>query len=233
MDSGFDWFAGGVIISCQAPLGSPLRDPYVMTALARAAEKAGAAGIRAEGQLDIRAIVANVSVPVIGIRKQTYPGTDVFITATCRDVDLVADSGAQLVAMDGTARARAHGEKLQQVIAHAHQRGLLVMADLASVDDAQFAIDSGADSIATTLISASFADLRHGGPNVNAIAELRNAFPNESIVAEGRYASAADVRLAFDMGATSVVVGTAITNAYSLARDLIEGVQDESRARES
>jgi N-acylglucosamine-6-phosphate 2-epimerase len=225
MDSGFDWFSGGVVISCQAPLGSPLRDPYVMTALARSAEKAGASGIRAEGNLDIRAIVAAVSIPVIGIRKQTYPGTEVFITATQRDVDLIADAGAQLIAMDGTSRARAGGEKLSDVVAHAHDRGLLVMADLAAIDDAPFALDSGADSIATTLIGRSLGDLREGGPNVNALAELRSAFPDVAIVAEGRYATSADVRLAFDMGATSVVVGTAVTNAYSLARDLIEGVR--------
>jgi N-acylglucosamine-6-phosphate 2-epimerase len=228
MDSGFDWFSGGVIISCQAPLGSPLRDPYVMTALARAAEKAGASGIRAEGNADIRAIVASVLLPVIGIRKQSYPGTDVFITPTRRDVDLVADAGAQLIAMDGTARARAGGEKLSDVVAHAHDRELLVMADLAAVDDAAFALDSGADSLATTLIGQSLADLRTGGPNVNAVAELRNMFPDAAIVAEGRYATAADVRQAIDMGATSVVVGTAVTDAYSLARHLIEGARVES-----
>jgi N-acylglucosamine-6-phosphate 2-epimerase len=193
-----------------------------MTALARAAEKAGAAGIRAEGGTDLRAIVANVSLPVIGIRKQRYPGSEVFITPTRRDVDLVADAGAGLVAMDGTARLRNGGETLSNVISHAHARGLLVMADLASVDDAAFALNSGADSIATTLIGKSSADVRASGPNINAVAELRNQFADVPIVAEGRYATADDVRLAIEHGATSVVVGSAITDAYFLARHLID-----------
>lgn len=232
MDSRFDWFAGGVVISCQAPQGSPLRDPYIMTALARAAEKAGALGIRAEGDLDIHAIVNAVDLPVIGIRKQKYPGSEVFITATFRDVDSIADAGAQLIAMDGTARERAGLEKLSDVIAHAHDRGLLVMADLASIDDASFALDSGADSIATTLFGKSARDIRPGGPNVQAIGELRKQFPNVPIVAEGRYATALDVRRAIDCGATSVVVGTAITDAYSLARELIEGLRSETAFNE-
>jgi N-acylglucosamine-6-phosphate 2-epimerase len=130
--------------------------------------------------------------------------------------------------MDGTARARAGGEKLSDVVSHAHDRGLLVMADLAAVDDAAFALDSGADSVATTLIGRSLADLRTGGPNVRAIAELRNSFPDVAIIAEGRYATAADVRQAFDLGATSVVVGAAVTDAYFLARHLIEDARGKS-----
>jgi N-acylglucosamine-6-phosphate 2-epimerase len=140
-------------------------------------------------------------------------------------VDLIADAGAQLVAMDGTPRPRAGGETLSDVVAHAHDRGLLVMADLAAIGDAAFALDSGADSIATTLIGTSSADIRIGGPNVRAVQDLRTTFPNVAIIAEGRYASAADVRLALDSGATSVVVGTAVTDAYSLARNVIFGIE--------
>ena len=62
----------GIVISCQAPEGSPLRDPYIMAAFARAAEKAGAAGIRAEGIDDISRIAESVSLPIIGIRKKVY-----------------------------------------------------------------------------------------------------------------------------------------------------------------
>jgi len=120
---------------------------------------------------------------------------------------------------------------LSEVIEHAHQRGLLVRADLADVNEGALALDSGANCVATTLIGASSSDTRArgpgaGGPNLRAVAQLRAAFPTQPIVAEGRYASAADVRGALDLGATSVVAGTAITNVYSLALDVIRGVRE-------
>ena len=58
----------GLIVSCQAPPGSPLRGPEHMTAMARAAAAGGAAGIRAEGPADIAAIRGAVDLPVIGLR---------------------------------------------------------------------------------------------------------------------------------------------------------------------
>ena len=61
---------GGLMVSVQAPPGSPLARPETMSAIARAAELGGAVGIRAEGLADIRAIKDAVSVPVIGLVKR-------------------------------------------------------------------------------------------------------------------------------------------------------------------
>ena len=47
---------GGLVVSCQAPDGSPLRDPALMTIMAIAARDGGAAAIRANGPDDVRAI---------------------------------------------------------------------------------------------------------------------------------------------------------------------------------
>ena len=57
----FDWFSGGIVVSCQAREGSPLRDPYVMSAMAAAAVEAGARGIRANGATDIAAIARRIA----------------------------------------------------------------------------------------------------------------------------------------------------------------------------
>lgn len=211
----------GVFISCQAPEGSPLRDPLVMVRMAVAAEKAGAVGIRAEGVLDVSEIVRAVTLPVIGIRKKHYEGSEVYITPTRFEVDEIAAAGARIVALDATPRPRPGGETLGGVVSHARSLGLTVMADLSSAQDAQGALDAGVDVLGTTLVPAGDADIRPGGPNLAVIDELAQRFAGIQIVAEGRFATPDDVRRAFSAGASTVVVGKAVTDAYALTQDLV------------
>lgn len=211
----------GVVISCQAPEGSPLRDPHVMVSMALAAEKAGAVGIRAEGVPDVSAIVRAVGVPVIGIRKKHYDGSEVYITPTRFEVDEIASTGARILALDATPRPRPGGETLAGVVAHARALGLTVMADLSAVDDAPGALAAGVDVLGTTLVPASAADIRPGGPNLRAVEQLAHRFPGVPIVAEGRFATPEDVRGAFLAGASTVVIGKAVTDAYALTHDLV------------
>jgi N-acylglucosamine-6-phosphate 2-epimerase len=192
-----------------------------MVSMARAAEKAGAVGIRAEGVEDISQIVRAVHLPVIGIRKEHYDDSDVYITATRTEVDEIAHAGARIVALDATTRRRPGGETLEGVVAHAKSLGLIVMGDLAGVDDAAPALAAGVDVLATTLVPAGDDDVRPGGPNITVIEQLAVAFPGRQIVAEGRFATPDDVQRAFRAGASTVVVGKAVTDAYALARDLV------------
>jgi N-acylglucosamine-6-phosphate 2-epimerase len=228
----FDWFSGGIVVSCQAREGSPLRDPYVMSAMAAAAVEAGARGIRANGAMDISAIARRVAVPNIGIQKRRYANSDVYITATRADGDVVADAGATIVAMDCTPRRRPGNETIGQLIDHAHARALRVLADLVSSRDGALAVEFGADALATTLVPRSGGDLRVDGPNVREVEALRAQFPNLPILAEGRYATVSDLRAAFSAGATSVVVGSAVTDTLGLTRTLVSGARlvDEGRS---
>lgn len=219
--TGDDLLPRGIFISCQAPVESPLRDPYIMVGMARAAEKAGAVGIRAEGVEDISQIVKAVQVPVIGIRKKHYDGSDIYITPTRFEVDQIARAGASIVALDATSRPRPGGETLEAVVAHARALGLIVMADLAHVEDAGPAVAAGVHVLGTTLIGASSDDVREGGPNIAVIERLAQAFPTRQIIAEGRFATPGDVLSAFSAGASTVVVGKAVTDAYALTRDLV------------
>lgn len=211
----------GIIISCQAPEGSPLRDPYIMAALARAAEKAGAVGIRAEGADDISRITESVSLPIIGIRKKVYPDSAVYITPTRVEVDLIARAGAKIIALDATPRPRPGGETLAEVVSYAKSLGLIVMADLSSSEDATGAIAAGVDVLGTTLVSASDEDIRPGGPNLAVIERLASAYPDRQIIAEGRFTTPADAKAAFHAGASTVVIGKAVTDAYALTHDLV------------
>ncbi len=212
---------GGVIISCQAPEDSPLRDPHIMAHMAQAAEKAGAVAIRAEGAVDIAAIAAVCNLPIIGIRKHNYSDSDVYITATTLDVDIVADAGAQIIALDATDRPRPGGEKLAAVIAHAKERGLTVMADLSDPSQAAAAVDAGADFLGTTLVPESAQDVRAHGPNLVALRKLAEAHPEHLVIGEGRFATPDDIAAGLRTGAGAIVVGRAVTDMYALTRDLV------------
>ena len=73
---------GGLVVSCQAYPGEPLRHPETMAQMAMAAEIGGACAIRCQGLSDISAIKGQVKVPVIGLWKEGEEG--VYITPTLR-----------------------------------------------------------------------------------------------------------------------------------------------------
>jgi N-acylglucosamine-6-phosphate 2-epimerase len=204
---------GRLIVSCQAPAGHPLRDTETIVRMARAAVLGGAAAIRCGGvggAPDVAAVSAAVDVPVLGLTKD---GTDgVFITPTLASAHAVLDAGATVVATDGTARPRPDGSTLAQIVAATHDRGALLLADVSTLDEGRAAADAGADLIATTLSGYTAASPRQDGPDVALVTALRAALPTTPLIAEGRYRTPATVAEAFARGATSVVVGTAITD---------------------
>jgi N-acylglucosamine-6-phosphate 2-epimerase len=205
--------AGRLVVSCQAPFGHALRDTATLVRLAQAAVAGGAAAIRcggAGGVEDVAAIRAAVAVPVIGLTKD---GTDdVYITPTADAARAVAAAGADVVAFDATSRPRPDGQPLSATVAAIHDAGALAMADVASAADGVDAASLGADIIATTLSGYVPGSSRQDGPDLALVAALREALPSAFIVAEGRYHSPAQAAAALASGATSVVVGTAITD---------------------
>ena len=78
---------GGLIVSCQALKTEPLYDSYIMSKMAYAAMLGGAVGIRANTIVDILAIKERVDLPIIGIIKEEYDGSDVYITPTMKEID--------------------------------------------------------------------------------------------------------------------------------------------------
>ena len=86
---------GGLIVSCQAEPSPSLEDPDILAAIAEAVVTGGAVGIRADGPENVRAIRERTKVPVIGIWKQTFPDSEVFITPRLKEVIAVADTDAR------------------------------------------------------------------------------------------------------------------------------------------
>jgi N-acylglucosamine-6-phosphate 2-epimerase len=209
-----DRLRGGLVVSCQAYPGEPMRDPDTMTRVARSAVIGGALGIRAQGIDDLVAIRAAVDVPLVGLWKDGV--APVFITPTLRHAIAVADAGADVVALDGTRRARPDDLDLAETIRRFRDRSdALVMADVGSVDDGRAAVDAGADCLSTTLCGYTGERPRTRGPDLDVLAELAATVPIP-VLAEGRVHTPADAAACAEAGAFAVVVGTAITHPATI-----------------
>jgi N-acylglucosamine-6-phosphate 2-epimerase len=220
---------GGLVVSVQAPEGSPLRETSHMAAMARAAEAGGAAGIRADGGADVAAIRAAVAAPIIGLRKRSVSDSQVYITPELADAHEVAAAGADIVAVDASLRPRPGGVPPDAFIA-ALTRELTqpVLADVDSLEAGAAAREAGAAAVATTLAGYTDEDPPPLEPDLELVGRLV-AELDCPVLAEGRYGSPDAVRGAFEAGAFAVVVGAAITDPLSLTRRFVAAAASARR----
>lgn len=208
----------GLVVSCQAPVGSPLRAPVHMAAMARAAMAGGARGIRAEGPEDIAAVASAVSLPVIGLRKRAVPGSDVYITPALEDALAVVAAGATILAVDATLRPRPGGAGPGAFLGRLRaELDVPLLADVDGLEAGLRAREAGADAVASTLSGYTGPGAPAEGPDLELVAALAGRL-DCPVLAEGRYATPDAVRAAFAAGAFAVVVGTAITEPVALTR---------------
>lgn len=217
---------GGLVVSCQAPEGSPLRVPEIMLAMARAAEAGGAVGIRANGPGHVGPMVAALDLPVLGLHKVDYPDSPVYITPTAAEVDGLLDTGCQLIALDATDRPRPGGATLPDLVRSIHDAGGLAFGDLATFDDLAPAIAAGIDAVGTTLSGYTSGAPAQAGPDFELLMLLAE-HATVPVFAEGRYATPDEARRARELGADFVVVGTAITEPIALTRRFAAALREE------
>jgi N-acylglucosamine-6-phosphate 2-epimerase len=209
---------GGLVVSVQAPPGSPLRSPEHMAAMARAAAEGGARAIRAEGAADVRAIKAAVGIPVIGLRKRELPDSPVYITPELRDAGELVAAGADAIAFDATLRERPGGLDMATFIDRLRtELELPLLADVDSAEAGVAAREAGADAVATTLAGYTGGGLPPEAPDLDLVRRLA-ADLDCPVLAEGRYSTPEAVAAAFEAGAHAVVVGAAITDPLELTR---------------
>lgn len=219
---------GGLVVSCQAPANSPLHDPTVIAAMAKAAINQGAVGLRIDSPSHIQAVraIAGASptaedyCPIIGLWKQVIPPSAVYITPQCHHADAVVRAGSDIIAIDGTQRSRPDGEILGQLIGKIHDLGKPVMADVDTLDHALLAVDAGADCVGTTLLGYTEATQEQSPPGFGLLKAMVEHC-SVPVICEGGIASPGQVRQALDLGAYAVVVGTAITGIDSLVRSYV------------
>ena len=218
---------GGLIVSCQALPHEPLHSSFIMSKMALAAQEGGAVGIRANGIEDIRAIKAEVALPLIGIIKRDYEGSSVFITATQREVRELCEEGVDILALDATQRQRPGGETLENLVGYArhHFPQILLMADTSTAQEARIALDLGFDFIAPTLMG--YTEHTQGWDiAANDFERLREYVDmGAKVIAEGNIDTPQKARRCIDLGVLAVVTGGAITRPQLITKKFTEALK--------
>ncbi len=212
---------GGLIVSCQALEGEPLYGINAMGKMALAAKLAGACGIRAQGVSDILDIKNEVDLPVIGIIKRNYSDSDIYITPTKKEVDELLATGCEMIALDATNRLRPNNELLADLINYIHEKGVLVMADCSTFEEALNAQYLKADVVSTTLAGYTPYSLLVNGPNYELIEKMVKEL-EVPIIAEGKIHYPEQLKKVMQLGVYSAVVGGAITRPLEIAKRFVE-----------
>lgn len=217
-----------LIVSCQALPDEPLHSDFIMARMAVAAKEGGASGIRANSVVDIAAIQKAVDLPIIGIIKRDYEDADVYITATMKEVDELMTVRPNIIAIDATTSTRPNGESLKEFFQKAKEKypDQLWMADCSTIDEMLTADQLGFDFIGTTLVGYT---KQSQGDKIesNDFEIIRKALSKLShpLIAEGNIDTPDKVHRVLELGAYSVVVGSAITRPQLITKKFVEATK--------
>lgn len=214
---------GKVIVSSQAMPDEPFYDEKCMLAMMQSVINGGAAGLRVAGARDVRN-AKKFGVPVIGLTKpEKLPEnwkSVVYITPTLKEVRELIEANADIIAFDGTQRKRENCD-LKDIIDEIHKSKKLAMADISTLEEGLNADKLGADFISTTLSGYTDESGEKGEtPDFELLKSLVCA-SSKPIILEGRVWSPSEVKKAFEIGAHSVVIGSAITRPQLITRRFI------------
>lgn len=208
-----------LIASVQSSEGSPADGPEFFLPMALAHRQEGVRVLRLQGAESIMTVRTGTHLPAIGLIKRAYEGSEVYITATAREVDDALGGGSEIVALDGTARPRPNGQSLADLIARIHAGGALAMADCDSLASAEYAVAAAADLVGTTMAGYTADRPATDGPDLELLREIVTRVP-VPVIAEGRYGRRWEVEAALRIGATAVVVGGALNDPVKTTRAL-------------
>ena len=213
-----------LVVSCQALDNEPLHSSYIMGRMAVAAEEGGAKGIRSNSKEGIIEIKKNTDLPVIGIVKRDYEDSAVFITATMKEIDELAESKCDMIALDATDRIRPNGETLESFVQAIRSKypSILLMADASTVEEVIEAEKIGFDCVSTTLMGYT---KKSEGQNIadNDFERLKIILEtvNVPVIVEGHIDTPEKAKRCKELGVHSIVVGSAITRPQLITAEFV------------
>lgn len=221
----FKKLKGKLIVSCQASQGEPLAELDALTRMAASVLRGGAAGLRAEGPERVTAFRALTYVPIIGIVKTYDAAGGVYITPDFASAQTLRDAGADIIALDCTRRRLIEREPWPELIQRIHDElKLPVLADIATAEEGFAAAAAGADAAATTLYGYTAETAGARAVSWPLVQTLVNRL-RVPLIVEGHVTEPREVQKALALGATAVVVGSAITRPEVITARFVEATQ--------
>lgn len=191
-----------------------MRHPDVIAAMAEASLRNGATGVRLESPEHIGAVRNRCpNALIIGLWKRTFPESSVYITPRWDDIQAVWAAGADVIALDATARQRPGKDDLAALIQRSKEDlGAPLMADVDSIENGLIAASLGCEWVGTTLYGYTEQTTQQNPPGYGLISPLREQLSDQvTLICEGGIKSPDSASQALERGADLVVVGTAIT----------------------
>ena len=212
----------GLIVSCQAVKGEPLYGYGIMHLFAKAAKEGGATGIRALVD-DVDSIKDEVNLPVIGLVKEIYDDSEIYITPTKAEVDRLLATKCDVLCMDATLRSRPGGITLEELYAYARENanGREIMADVSTIEEAINADKLGFDYISTTMRGYTPYTKQYEIPDVDFVKECKDKVKNAKVIAEGGVFEVSHMEAISKLNPYAVVVGSAITRPKVITERLL------------
>lgn len=216
---------GKLIVSCQALPHEPLHSSFIMGRMALAAKEGGAFGIRANTREDIKEIQSQVDLPIIGIVKRDYEDSQVYITPTMKEIDELMEVKPEIIALDATGAVRPGQLALDDFYYQIRDKypGQLLMADCSTIEEALHADDLGFDFVGTTMVGYT-QQSKNDKIEADDFAIIRKiiAAAKNKVIAEGNINTPEKVKRVIELGAFSVVVGSAITRPQLITKSFAE-----------
>lgn len=231
-------FKNGLIVSCQVQHDDPIYSEEMPVLMAKAAQWAGAVGIRANSPEQIRAIKQAVDLPVIGLYKIWHDDTDVFITPTLEAAQQVWQAGAEIIALDCTDQLTHEGRPAWELLPIVKKEipEAILFADVSTYEEAARAVELGADIVGPTLYGYTAQTKHIENPDLREFARMCRDFGDKAyLIMEGHIYTPEDAMKTLYLGAHAVVVGSAITRPHLTAKrfvDLLSGYQNNWRDAE-
>lgn len=219
----FSAVKGKLIISCQALPDEPLHSPFIMGRMARAAKEGGAVAIRAQSVADIEEIRSEAQLPVIGLIKQNYADSPIYITPTMREVEALIGTGCEMIALDMTDRVRPQQTDIRDLIARIHEAHRLILADISTYEEGMKAAELGVDAISTTMSGYTPYSPQIEGPDYELMRRLAKDAPIP-VFAEGRINTPEELVEAMKTGVYGAIIGSAITRPQLIARRFTDAI---------
>lgn len=209
-----------------------MRHPDVIAAMAEASLRNGATGVRLESPEHIGAVRNRCpNALIIGLWKRTFPESSVYITPRWDDIQAVWAAGADVIALDATARQRPGKDDLAALIQRSKEDlGAPLMADVDSIENGLIAASLGCEWVGTTLYGYTEQTAQENPPGYGLISPLREQLSDQvTLICEGGIKSPDSAAKALEHGANLVVVGTAITGVDLQVADYTRTLSRQSR----